>query len=185
MNFISPEVAKKLLTTALEIEPTLKPSGFKKGAETFTEKHLAQVASCAEFIALYCSSDKMSPAINKRRTSYGLKHDVENWTARFAGKRQYIHEGTFIAAAIGMGIAYEIDSSGHCCLALDPKKMKGAGGYKYIGVMEDHELLSVLRGDGVPCQHKNKWVTLMRKSVVKCLACTDCGAPMKVPQDTK
>ena len=41
--------------------------------------------------------------INPERSSYGYKHDVENWSGT------YVCNGAFIIAAVGLGLKSEID----------------------------------------------------------------------------
>jgi hypothetical protein len=61
----------------------------------------AQVGLCRRWLALYVQPRK---TINPRRSSYGLKHTVEDWAG------DYITNGAFIAAAIAEG--YRIDQIG-------------------------------------------------------------------------
>lgn len=46
--------------------------------------------------------------INPWCGSYGLKHKVESWT-RGMGHQEYVPNGAFIAAAVGMGYPFKID----------------------------------------------------------------------------
>ena len=58
---------------------------------------LAEVALCEQWLS-------EGQDLNDR-SSYGLKHDVENWPDT------YISNGALIAAALGMGYKYEVAGS--------------------------------------------------------------------------
>ncbi|HEY2406832.1 MAG TPA: hypothetical protein VGI10_12555 [Polyangiaceae bacterium] len=53
-----------------------------------------QVADCRRWIRWFVRPRR---TINQKRSSYGLKHTVENWAGR------YVANGAFIAAAIAEG----------------------------------------------------------------------------------
>lgn len=73
-------------------EDTMKVSslGFKDGPEVDSE----QVKTCEEWIK---NNARKRETMNKDRTSYGLKHDVERDTGK------YVTNGAFIQAAINLG----------------------------------------------------------------------------------
>ncbi len=57
-----------------------------------------QVVVCRRWIRWFVRPRK---TINSRRSSYGLKHDAENWAGI------YVTNGAFIAAAVAEGYRYE------------------------------------------------------------------------------
>ena len=70
-------------------------------AELFT--HLDEIATCADWLKHLEPIKGITPGLH----SYGHKHRVEGWTEA-NGERQYIANGSFIAAAIGLGFTYRI-----------------------------------------------------------------------------
>jgi hypothetical protein len=62
-----------------------------------------QVDTCTRWLALYAEPSMRVGRVQERRSSYGLKHAVESWTAEH-GARQYIANGAFIVAALNSGI---------------------------------------------------------------------------------
>jgi hypothetical protein len=119
------EEAAALLTKALAREPRLCGFGIGLGAETqrrvearmatgseasvdaefkvdreYLSENLQQVAACADWIKLR----RVVATFNRDSTSYGYKHQVERW---FNGRQQpyvYVANGSFIAAALGLGL---------------------------------------------------------------------------------
>jgi hypothetical protein len=68
-----------------------------------------QVTVCREWLRTQVMPRK---TINKRMSSYGLKHRVEDWTSRSSGtcSRKYVTNGAFIVAAQLEG--YRVESIG-------------------------------------------------------------------------
>src|SRR5687767_4703646 len=66
-------------------------------ADLFYE--LWMIGRCADWIRANVTPRK---TINRSRSSYGLKHDVER-----ASGRAYVTNGAFIAAAIGLGFKFK------------------------------------------------------------------------------
>jgi hypothetical protein len=73
------------------------------------EDNLDQIAIAAAWI----KGIEPTQTLNKRHTSYGYKHLVEDWTRRRikAGESipSYISNGSFIAAAVGLGLKFKQD----------------------------------------------------------------------------
>ena len=115
--------ARELLARALEHEPRLTHFGigvFEEGRRRqeaaksgngidainreFQEerlalaKHLDEIAACADWI----KRQRRIVSFNLKHTSYGYKHLVERWFAG-RGPYQYVANGSFIAAALGLG----------------------------------------------------------------------------------
>lgn len=111
--------ARNLLAIALEQEPRLTHFGMGIGgemrrrskgesleAELFRQRqalfdHLDEIAACADWI----KRQKKIKTFNTSRTSYGYKHAVERWFRLRGGPHLYASNGSFIAAAIGLGFA--------------------------------------------------------------------------------
>lgn len=72
-------------------------------AELSTPEVLDQVQTCADWLAL----QRPTKTLNRERTSYQLKHDVERWVSRTRKKHQYISNGGFVAAALGLGFSFK------------------------------------------------------------------------------
>lgn len=93
-------------------------NGIKCPPKTFRPPIQAQVEKCREFIRARCSKRN---SINYKRTSYGLKHDVERWTREqgktydqiddwgraWTGDYFYVSNGAFIVAALLEGYRAE------------------------------------------------------------------------------
>lgn len=97
-------ITQDQLIKALEKEPDLTREGLdSKHTDRFESKRnellgcLRQVDLCCQWLSL-C---KQRQSINKKVSSYGLKHYVE----RYFG--EYVSNGDFIAALIVLGIRYE------------------------------------------------------------------------------
>lgn len=120
------EEAKNLLAIALECEPRLTHFGIglygdakrrrqaARGGvpanfmdDEFAKERLAlfesleEVAACADWVK---RQDKIK-TFNTSKTSYGYKHTVERWFDHRGGPHLYISNGSFIAAAVGLGFA--------------------------------------------------------------------------------
>jgi hypothetical protein len=75
----------------------------KQQAELETEHSLRMVASCANWI------NEHPQEIKPYRTSYYYKHAVEQWRRDNGDPDPYVHNGCFIAAAVGLGLNFKID----------------------------------------------------------------------------
>lgn len=113
--------ARALVERAIEREPMLTAFGLgvwkqrgmtraafdeafgKERAELFTDRVLDEVQTCADWLAL----QRPIKTLNRERTSYGLKHEVERWVDRTRKEHQYISNGAFIAAALGLGLTFK------------------------------------------------------------------------------
>jgi len=120
----SEEEAKALLLAALDREPRLTHFGLgifdesrkrldclKSGSsfdsvdvEFACERqalvdHLEEIAACADWIR----RQEKTKSFNMRRTSYSYKHAVERWFKHRGGPHLYVSNGSFIAAALGLG----------------------------------------------------------------------------------
>jgi hypothetical protein len=117
------EEARLLLTKALEAIPNLTYYGVgipeqpkvyqEKGIEFIKEetaklqaemeRHLDEIAICADWIK------QVKPTKTVRSGSYsnGFKDRVEDW-CRKKGSSRYISNGSFIAAAVGLGFRFTI-----------------------------------------------------------------------------
>jgi hypothetical protein len=62
-----------------------------------------QVEHCEAWILNFCQPQQ---SINYHRTSYGLKHSVENWKSGLPSDRSYVSNGAFIMAAVRLGYKY-------------------------------------------------------------------------------
>lgn len=112
--------AQMLLTRAQEALPRLNYYGIGVDGEARTRrekgdafmdrqladwraemaKHLDQIAICADWLG------EVESVKTPQFGSYSCKHRVERW-CRTKGKCQYISNGSFIAAAVGLGFSYE------------------------------------------------------------------------------
>jgi hypothetical protein len=117
------EEARELLARALELAPRLTHFGIGVHAEPrrrreaarsgrSTEaidrelhdqraelgKHLEEIAACADWI----KRQRRIASFNLKHTSYGYKDAVERWF-QGRGTYQYVSNGSFIAAALGLG----------------------------------------------------------------------------------
>lgn len=113
-------IALDLITKAVGKEPELTKEGLG-GRSALDKSTLWQVARCADFIAAHCT---LTNAYSKDAHSYWLKHRVEEWIDTFSDEREYISNGAFIAAAIGMGIPYKQADRGNCIFALNVYKVR-------------------------------------------------------------
>lgn len=115
----TPEEAKRLLEVALAKEPHLTYAGIGLyetrqesirarlvfSGERFEREraelheHLEEIAACADWIKL----QTRIKTFNRSRSSYGYKHNVEYWIDRRGGPHCYVSNGSFIAAAVGLG----------------------------------------------------------------------------------
>lgn len=75
----------------------------KQQAELETEHALRMVACCADWIKGHRKD------INPRHSSYFYKHMVEQCRRDGGDPDPYIHNGCFIAAAVGLGLNFTID----------------------------------------------------------------------------
>lgn len=64
-------------------------------------KEMHQVAAAADWL----KRQVILKRVVRGRTSYGYKHDVENWF-KARGRHVYVSNGAFIAAAVGLGISF-------------------------------------------------------------------------------
>ena len=82
------------------------------------QEHLDEIALCADWIKQL----KPIKTIETRHNSYGHKHRVEEWIER-QGQREYIANGSFIAAAVGLGFRYKIYPP-NVCFNFSEKSLK-------------------------------------------------------------
>lgn len=91
------------------------------------EKYKQEVAMCVEFL----NQQKRTTKINKKLTSYHIKHYVENWHEKTYGSHRYISNDAVIEAFAVLGIPYEMngyDAYGAIKLKEEKKKVD----YTYI-----------------------------------------------------
>jgi hypothetical protein len=110
--------AQQLLDKAIELIPNLTKYGIGLDFHTLREigrnpdlirqriaesqadlgdgRHLEEIVACAD----WCHFQKVRQTINHQHSSYGYKHMVENW------RGLYISNGSFIAAAVGLGFRH-------------------------------------------------------------------------------
>lgn len=112
----APRAAQLLLRYALKKEPRLTHFGIGvyqhtpdgrmalvcRGTEFDKQRndlndHLDEIAASADWIKRQHRTKAFNPA-----TSYGYKHEVEDWFSK-RGHHQYVANGSFIAAALGLG----------------------------------------------------------------------------------
>lgn len=90
------------LEAILKEQPTLTPFGIEgtrtlKTTEIFESEYLNQIESCIDWL----STRTVQKTINKRISSYGIKHILEREL------NTYVANGCFIVAVIHLGIPYE------------------------------------------------------------------------------
>lgn len=114
--------ARRLLNIAAREIPSLTPFGIgvhyayhrqgreavaleiqKQQAELGTDRALRMVALCADWI------NGHRKEFNPHRTSYFFTHVVEQWRRDAGDPDPYIHNGCFIAAAVGLGMNFKVD----------------------------------------------------------------------------
>ena len=92
--------AERSIAIALELYPDLGVCGFGNpngGLIVPSETFKRQVEYRCEWIGWQRLTRRVQPGYN----SYGYKHQVERWCG------EYIPNGAFIAAALGMGLAWK------------------------------------------------------------------------------
>jgi len=109
MDQITPkEEAADLLKRAKQQIPnlTLSGIGIRYEGQEALEDRLDEIATCAEWLKRINQIE----TINKRHTSYGYKHSVERWrrspTSTGESTPSYVANGSFIAAAVGLGFKF-------------------------------------------------------------------------------
>jgi hypothetical protein len=119
--------ARLLLERALEEEEFLTdhgiglPNSLLEGAETaeavnqkYEEQRLAlghrlaAIAASADWIKL----QRIGKSFNHTANSYTHKHRVESWLRGVHGHYHYVTNGSFIAAAIGLGLEWKPSGTG-------------------------------------------------------------------------
>lgn len=113
--------AKGLLRTALKKEPRLTRLGIgvphhqwnhwvTQGEQFEAERmglstpgSLEEIEVCAQWLGL----QKSTKIFSGQRTSYGYKHDVEEWS-RSRGSPIHVYNGALIAAALGLGMRVKV-----------------------------------------------------------------------------
>lgn len=143
------EEAERILRRALEVEPRLTYAGLGVGdpysrgywmpgqgpgtpeiRKAFEEaraelwKHLEEIAACADWVRL----QRPISSFNLSHHSYGYKHTVERWVEDHGGPHLYIANGSFIAAAVGMGFDARQTAPGspNACFRFSRKTVKAA-----------------------------------------------------------
>ncbi|MFZ5896875.1 MAG: hypothetical protein ACOY0T_37810 [Myxococcota bacterium] len=111
--------ARKLLSVALKKVPRLTHFGIgvfderakiRKGGQGSIQQEfererallgerLDEIAMCADWV----KRQRRIGRYNMKNTSYGYKHVVERWVDRRGGPHMYVSNGSFIAAAAGLG----------------------------------------------------------------------------------
>jgi hypothetical protein len=81
--------------------------GFQHDRAELAE-HLEEIAACADWI----KRQRPITSYNTRHSSYGYKHSVERWLDERGGPHLYIANGSFIAAALGLGFEAKPDHPG-------------------------------------------------------------------------
>ncbi len=113
--------SRRLIDIAVKAEPHLthfgigvyKQNGLSEAAfvqklavgRTELEAAVLEVAACADWLDL----QKAILTYNPRHSSYGYKHRVERWVDSQGGPHLYVANGSFIAAALGLGLAMKRD----------------------------------------------------------------------------
>lgn len=118
----TPDEARELIACALEREPltthfgigVYKGGGWQQASCDELDRQrenlqaaLLEVAACADWI----KEQRPIKSLNRRHSSYGYKHKVERWI-RGRGGHLYVANGSFIAAAIGMGFKFQLSHPG-------------------------------------------------------------------------
>ncbi|MDC3956273.1 hypothetical protein KEG38_20600 [Polyangium jinanense] len=80
---------------------------FQSGRAALAE-HLEELAACADWI----KRQRPIASYNVRHTSYGYKHSVERWFDERGGPHLYVANGSFIAAALGLGFEAKLNNAG-------------------------------------------------------------------------
>ncbi|KYF96113.1 hypothetical protein BE20_04475 [Sorangium cellulosum] len=68
-------------------------------------EHSEEITACADWI----KRQRPIASYNVRHTSYGYKHSVERWFDERGGPHLYVANGSFIAAALGLGFEAKLD----------------------------------------------------------------------------
>lgn len=82
-------------------------SEFQYERAALTE-HLDEIAASADWI----KRQRPIASYNVRHTSYGYKHFVEQWFDERGGPHLYVANGSFIAAALGLGLEAKLNHLG-------------------------------------------------------------------------
>lgn len=124
--------AAKLLNAAFTMEPRLRPNGiaYKAGdvnapalakAREEMSRHLDEVAGATAWLR----NQRRSDTYNELSTSYGFKHQAEEWSKKHGGA-PYISNGALIAAALGLGFKLRhVRGTLNIELALDERTRRG------------------------------------------------------------
>lgn len=75
----------------------------RQQAELSTERALRMICSCVDWIKTHPTG------FNPKRSSYFSKHLVEQWRRDAGDLDPYVHNGCFIAAAVGLGLNFKVD----------------------------------------------------------------------------
>jgi hypothetical protein len=87
------------------------------GVKGFDESALLGQVDAYQYCCKFLSTLEKRQTINRKYSSYGYKHMVEDPSGRFGGPNRnncyttYVYEGTFILAAIAHGFEWKQDGS--------------------------------------------------------------------------
>jgi hypothetical protein len=99
--------AKAVLLRARTVLPDLNLEGAAKTKDgrssPFSDEALIQVAACVDWIGV----QQIIQSFNTASSSYGYKHDVERWIEKRGGPHLHVANGSFIAAAVGLGLEWK------------------------------------------------------------------------------
>lgn len=76
----------------------------ERQATLYTDRSLRMIQCCAEWIR----TRRPRKSINRQHSSYFFKHVVESFRRDRGEPDPYVYNGAFIAAAVGLGLCYEI-----------------------------------------------------------------------------
>jgi hypothetical protein len=113
--------ARQQMQSVLKKCPDLTPNGIPVGEPIGSPEDMLEYDLLKQFLICqdWLKQCKVIKTIDKRHTSYGHKHRVENWAGR------YICNGAFIAAVIALGIPMQyIHRSPNVFTAISRKSLR-------------------------------------------------------------
>lgn len=105
----------------------------RQQAELYTDLALRMVAFCADWLR----HQTLRRTFNRFRTSYHFKHVIENHRRWHGDPDPYTYNGALIAAAVGLGLEYEIAGPNALFKLHDSRAM-----YNPAGCYDPHKLES-------------------------------------------
>ena len=103
------------LQKILEVEPTLTPNGIESSScdEQFDADDIKQIETCIGWL----KTKKTQKTINRKASSYGIKHIIEREL------NTYVCNGSFIAAVIHLGIPCELANTPNIHVAIGLREL--------------------------------------------------------------